>query len=82
MHKQTDFAERHKGAARAGNAWFSDLGAFGASGDPPRGHVAVHSDGTTRFYRLKRGELRDFRNWVRYTWDKPVTGRYPTYYAE
>lgn len=45
-----------------------------------RGHVLVEHDGFMWLYRVKRGELRDFKSWLHAVFNfRAVTGKYPHY---
>ena len=58
--------------------WFDDT-------DIPKGCVAVNEDGWARFYRVRRDELKAFREWMAEVYSgmncNQITGAWPAYHV-
>lgn len=60
-----------------------DFGLF-YSKEYRNGLVTVEHDGKKYYYEVKRGEIKEFKQWLRMNWDSrgaiaTVTGAYPRY---
>lgn len=80
-----DFAARHAGTAMpGGHVW---IGSYHCSYAAPPGHAAIEDDGSVWFFRVGRGERREFRQWAAAAFSgmnckRVVVGRWPHYRVE